>query len=350
MADPGNPQADHTATAEDHPAAGDGAHAAAPVSLGVAALGLLQHRAAPVAVLLTGGLLAWLGSQWPQRFAPLLAADGLARLDALTLAELGFDRLLTSLPLVLWLITAVAVAAVRWRAAASAQGMATQALWATSAVAAAAAMFTAPTAAPVIVDLPIEPGAAPVQGWSADAGRLAPTAGSWTGQCTLAGSAADQLSCRLEGQGRSWLVELAPGRPSRQDGFQWTWLSSGPALGSRVWDATWPATAGAAPALVRLQADRAVDVPPLATRLMPVSTRSTGPLILALPDKGPAQLWTAATLAPKVAPSALVRTAPTVRLQLAAVAPSGGMWLLALLAAAAAVALSPLPALKRRQP
>lgn len=344
MADPGT----RSAASLSPP---DEATTAVPaISPWAAALGLLQHPAAPVAVLLSGALLAWLGSQWPQSHAPLLAADGLARLDLITLSELGFARLLTSLPLVLWLIAAVAVAAVRWRAAPTPLAMAAQALWATAAAAAAAAIWTAPAAQPVLIDLPIEAGAVPVQAWTGDAGRLAPTTGVWSGQCNLGGAAASQLSCKVEGQGRTWVLELAPGRPSRQDGFQWTWLASGPALGSRVWDATWPAAAGNPPALVRLQADRAVDVPPLATRLVPVSTRSTGPLVLALPATGEAKLWTAAPLASKVAPTAQVRTAPVVRLQFAPVAATGWMWLLALAAAAAAVVASPSMTPKRRQP
>lgn len=317
------------------------------ISPWAAALALLQHPAAVVAVLLSGALLAWLGSQWPQSRAPLLAADGLARLDLIALAELGFDRVLSSLPLLLWLIAAVAVALVRWRAAATPLAMAGQAFWATSAVAAAAAMWAAPATQTVLVDLPVEMGAAPVQAWSPDAGRLAPAAGSWAGQCTLSGATGQQLACKLEGQGRSWVLDLAPGRPSRQDGFQWTWISSGPALGSRVWDASWPTAAGPA-ALVRLQADRAVDVPPLATRLVPVATRAAGPMVLALPSQGEAKLWSAAPLAPKAAPTAQIRTAPMVRLQLAPVSAATWMWLLAWAAAAAAIVASPSVSRQRR--
>lgn len=340
MADPASRSVDSIPRSDDE--------AASPaVSPWAAALALLLHPAAPVAVLLSGALLAWLGSQWPQSQAPLLVADGLARLDLITLAELGFDRLLTSLPLVLWLIAAVAVAAVRWRAATTLRGMASQALWATAALAAASAIAAAPNAPQVWIDVPVEPGAAAVQGWSGDASRLAPASGSWSGQCTLGGTG-QQLSCKIEAQGRSWLLELAPGRPSRQDGFQWTWMSSGPALGSRVWDASWPAATGQPPALVRLNADRPVDAPAVATRLLPVATRAAGPLVLALPNGAEAQLWTASPLAPQVAPTAQARTAPVVRLHMAAVAATTWLWVLALAAAAAAVASGAALPLKRR--
>ncbi len=313
-----------------------------PITPWAAARNLVLHPAAPVAILLCGALIAWLGSQWPQTHAPLLAADGLARLDLITLQELGFDRLLTSLPVLLWLLAAVAVAAVRWRFS-SPREMASQTLGLTAAVAAAAAMATAPSQAPILMDLPVEAAVAGVSAAGPDAGRLAPATGTWSGRCTLAGASGNQLSCKIEALGRSWVVELAPGRPSRQDGQQWTWLASGPAVGSRVFDARLPTAKGSAPAIARLQADRAVDVAPLATRLLPVATRSAGPVLLALPDKAPSHLWTATSVAPKGIRGAEVRTAPIVRLQLAPASPAAWLWWLALAAAAAAV-LSAVPA------
>lgn len=305
--------------------------------LWAAARTLVLHPTAPVAVLLTGALLAWLGSQWPQTHAPLSVADGLARLDLITLQELGLARLLTSLPVLLWLIAALAVAAARWRFS-SPRELASQTLGLTGAVAAGAAMALAPATTPILLDLPVEFTAAGVTAAQPDAGRLAPATGTWSGRCTLAGAAANQLSCKVEALGRSWVIELAPGRPSRQDGQQWTWLASGPATGSRVFDARLPSPSGAAPAIVRLQADRPVDVASLATRMVPLASRSTGPVLLALPEKAPSHLWISGTMAPKGTRGAQVRTAPIVRLQLAPASPAPWLWWLALAAAAAAVA------------
>ena len=304
-----------------------------------AARNLVLHPAAPVAILLSGTLIAWLGSQWPQSHAPLLTANGLARLDLITLEELGFNRLMNSLPVLLWLIAAVAVAAVRWRFA-TPREMASQTMGLTAAVAAAAAMATASADPPILMDLPVETGVAGVTALKPDAGRLAPATGTWSGRCTLAGASANQLSCKIEALGRSWVVELAPGRPSRQDGQQWTWLASGPTVGSRVFDARLPTADPAAPAIVRLQADRPVDVAQMATRLLPVATRSAGPVLLALPQKAPSHLWTAAPLAPKGGRGAEVRTAPVVRLQLAPASPATWLWWLAIAAGAAAVIAS----------
>lgn len=304
-----------------------------------AARALLLHPAAPVAIFLSGALLAWLGSQWPQSHAPLAVADGLARLDLVTLAELGFARLMTSLPVLLWLIAATAVAAARWRFS-SPRAMASQTLGLTAVVAAAAAIATAPATAPVLIDLPVETNVAGVTAAQADSGRLAPATGTWSGRCTLTGATANQLSCQVVALGRSWVVELAPGRASRQDGQQWTWLASGPTAGSRVFDARLPQPAGGGAAIVRLQADRAVDVAPLATRLLPVASRATGPVLVAIPESSPSHLWISATVAPKGARGAEVRTAPMVRLQLAPASAAMWLWWLALAAAAAAVAIA----------
>lgn len=330
-------QATHLAPSPDDRSADAAARLAGPaVTPWAAARSLVLHPAAPVAILLVGALIAWLGSQWPQSHAPLLTADGLARLDLITLDELGFDRLMTSLPVLLWLIAAVAVAAVRWRFS-TPREMASQTLGLTAAVAAAAAMATAAADPPILMDLPVEAGVAAVTAVKPDAGRLAPATGTWAGRCTLAGASANQLSCKVEALGRSWVVELAPGRPSRQDGHQWTWLATGPAIGSRVFDARLPTGNPSAPAIVRLQADRPVDVAQLGTRLLPTATRSTGPVLLALPEKAPSQLWTAAPVAPKGSRGAELRTAPMVRLQLAPASAAAWLWWLALAAAAGAV-------------
>lgn len=313
---------------------------AADTGAAPATLWLLRHPQASSAVLVLGAVLLWLGSQWPQVQAPLVAADGLAREDHLTLQALGLHRWVGSLPIVMWTIAALAVAVGRWVLGATRLPVVAVVAWGATALCWLGwASWAASAPQPVFVDVAVDVADLPAQAWAADAGRLGPAPGRWAGKCQRQDR---EIHCQIQGPQATWSVQLAAGRSETRGDVQLTWVGRAPAITAPGFDFLAPQ--GTQPAsLVRLQDGKAIDTPALRARWLPAVATVSGPAVLQLGENA-SQIWTSPALAGPSSASpratARVQTGELARIAVAPTSPRAQLWAWALVALAVAVLLS----------
>jgi len=305
---------------------------------------LLRSPTAPAAVLTTGGLLAWLGSQLPQRDAPRWLADGLGRSDLMALATLGLDDLTIALPVMLWWIAAVAVLILRsgWLGDATAprgSQRAAGAIWLVSASLWAIWVLWNVARPPVTwLDVDVQVGQPATQAWSYDYGHAAPAPGRFVATCSPDASGRE-LDCTLEVPQGPAKIHLAAGQSETRQGWQFTWIGRSPNPVAERFQFVGAVQPGGAPVQVPLQAGKAADAPAIRARWIPQASAAGGPSVLAVAQGGPLTWWNSPILTGSTAVVATAHAGDRVRI---AVAPAGWpvhtWWLALTLAAVAAVA------------
>lgn len=246
---------------------------------------VLGQPAAPAWTAIAGGALFWLGSQWPQARAPLVAADGLSRSDVLALDGLGLTAWAQSLPVILWFLVAVAVAIARtgpsvWhrrgtlgRAALAALALGSMGGWL-----AADARTPSPTWLDVQVVTQPTPNQPAIAAWHNQAGRSVAAPGVWSGQCTAL--ADQQLNCTVVGPGVQTSAHLNSTRATATDAGTFAWVATLARPTAQV-SAIRRSPTPAAAHRVDLQAGRAVQVPVWqADRVAAWVGAQTGPALL----------------------------------------------------------------------
>ncbi len=290
---------------------------------------LLRTPAAPAAVLTTGGVLAWIGTQLPQHDAPRWLADGLSRSDHAASAALGLSHLVTGLPMMLWWIAAVAVLAVRaplfggaglgdgtkklagvaWLAAAS--------LWAIWVI------WNVGQPPVTWLDVDLQAPQPSAQAWIHDLGRPAPAPGRFAGTCQPDASGRE-LDCNLDVPQGAVKVHLSTGHSEVRQGWQYSWIARSPNPQASHFEFVGAATPGGAPVQVSLQAGRAADAPALHARWIPQATAVAGPAVLAVAENGPLTWWNSPMQSGTAAVGATARVGDRARI---AIAPVGGRFI-----------------------
>lgn len=305
---------------------------------------LLRGPAAPAAVLTTGGLLAWLGSQLPQRDAPRWLADGLGRSDLMALATLGLDDLTIALPVMLWWIAAVAVLLLRsgWLGDGTPNRSGQRAVGATWLISATfwAIWVLWNVARPAVtwLDVDVQVAQPATLAWTYDFGHPAPAPGRFVGSCAPDASGRE-LDCTLEVPQGPAKIHLAAGQSETRQGWQFTWVGRAPNPVAERFLFVGAVQPGGAPVQVPLQAGKAADAPAIRARWIPQASAAGGPAVLAVAEGGPLTWWNSPILSGSSAVTATARAGDRVRIAVAPVGwPVHTWWLALVLAAAAAVA------------
>ncbi len=305
---------------------------------------ILRGPAAPAAVLTTGALLAWLGSQLPQRDAPRWLADGLGRSDLMALGSLGLDDLTVALPVMLWWIAAVAVLALRsgWLGDGTAVRSGQRAVGAMWLVAATFwaiwVLWNIGRPAVTWLDVDVQTAQPATQAWAYDLGHAAPAPGRFVGSCAPDASGRE-LDCSLEVPEGPAKVHLAAGQSETRQGWQFTWIGRSPNPVADRFQFIGSVQAGGAPVQVQLQAGKAADAQAVRARWIPQASAAGGPTVLAVAEGGPLTWWSSPILSGSSTVSATARPGDRVRIAVAPVGwPVHAWWLALVLAAAAAVA------------
>ncbi len=275
--------------------------------------GWLQHPRLGSTIALGFATLLIAAALVPQDLAPWPVADGWSRPDLQALRAFGLTRIARSVP---WLVLSVVlvlavlarlvqprstgsdvpadVAAVGRRLAAfgparmSRQGpewivevgQASVGRWlllAGGMVAIVAATLQGAQPATVWIDVELGAPSRTFAAQTADAGRLAPAAGRWAGQCQGQG---DALSCELDTPRGAATVQLSPGRSADLPQGRATWIATASGSGAAAMSMQWPGPSG--DWRVPLAAGEMAEVPEIHAQVLADVLRSGGPMALTL--------------------------------------------------------------------